>query len=320
VMTGIPAMIINMITIMALAMVLSVFVISAYHRINAEKQINYAAKTYQKILWTLVLMPWLVGLIAAISLVFFDAELYAWQNIIPGIHWHHVDEFNMMSWHGVLASLVVCIVVYALGKSGLELFNNIQKTKVLKSMGHLGSDNSYLLDTDSPMAFVGGYFKPQIFITTGLKKALNPDELAIVLLHEHEHLQNKDALKKLLFRWLSSIFPRNTSIKFQTAMNLSIEQCADQAITSQIRDKSKIAETLLKVKSLSVDTEASHIPQNAVCHYGFDEVERRIRYLLLPEPDKAFPVLSMVMIVPVLNFSCTYFAASAHHLIEHILS
>jgi len=320
VITGIPAMVLNMITIMALGVLLSVIVISFYVKFSAQKQRRYAAKTYQKILWILVLMPWLMGLTAAISLIFFGAELNSLQNIIGAVHWHHVDEFNMMSWHGVLVLVVVFVFAYFVIKSVKELFNNIQKINVLKSMAHLNSDNIFLLDTDSPLAFVGGFLKPQVYLTTGMKKSLRPEELEIVLLHEREHLRNKDPLKKLLFKWLSSFFHSNIANKLQSAMNLTIEQRADQAVTSRFIDKSKIEETLLKIKSLSVGTQASRIPINAVCHYGFGEVEHRIRYLLLPEPDKAFPVLSIVMIVPILKFSCTYFAASAHHLIEHILS
>jgi beta-lactamase regulating signal transducer with metallopeptidase domain len=318
--TGIPAVVINMMTIMALGIFLSVIVVSVYFKYNAQKHKNYSAKTYQNVLWSLVALPWIMGITAAVLLAFFDSELSSMQNIIPGIHWHHIDEFNIQSWHGALGAFVVCFVVYALFKSALNLFNNIQKIKVLKSLATLESDNTYLLDTDSPMAFVGGYLNPQVFITTGMKKALNKDELEIVLLHEYEHLNSKDSLKKLLFRLLSSAYLRDTSIKLQSAMNLAIEQCADSAITSEITDKSKIAETLLKVKSLLKKSKDSTMEQSAICHYAVDEIEQRIRYLLLPEPKKAFPALLIATVVPILAFSCTYFAASAHHLIEQILS
>jgi len=319
VITGTPAFIINMIIIMALGVFLVIVIISLYFKFNAQKQNNYTAKTYQNILWVLVSLPWIMGFVAAVILAFFDAELNSWQNIIAGIHWHHIDEFNVKSWHGVFAVLVFCFVVFAFVKLAINLCKNIQKIKTLKSLAYLESDNTYLLDTDSPMAFVGGYIRPHVFITSGMMEQLNSEELKIVLLHESEHVRCKDSLKKLIFRLLSSVYLGSTSIKLQSAMNLSIEQCADVAITSKIDDKSKIAETLLKVKSILQHTTDIKIDQTALCHYGFDEVELRIRYLLFPEPRKTFPVLLVLIFLPVLAFLCTYFAASAHHLIDYIL-
>lgn len=318
--TGIGAYIINMITIMALGIFLSVIVVSLYFKFNAKNQKSYAAKTYQNILWSMVSLPWIMGIVAAILLAFFDNELNSWQNIIPGIHWHHIDEFYYKSWHGILGVLVVGFVIFAFVKSAVNLFKNIQKINVLKSLSHLESDNTYLLDTDNPMAFVGGYIKPKVFITTGMKEQLNSEQLEIVLLHEYEHVRCKDSLKKLIFRLLSSVYLGKTSIKLQSAMNLSIEQCADNAVTSKISDISKIAETLLKVKSLLNQTSDKKYDTTALCHYGFDEIEHRIRYLLLPEPQKTFPIFLISIISLVLAFSCTYFAASAHHFIEYTLS
>jgi len=320
VITGIGAYIINMITIMALGIFLSVIVVSLYFKFNAKNQKSYAAKTYQNILWSMVSLPWIMGIVAAILLAFFDNELNSWQNIIPGIHWHHIDEFYYKSWHGILGVLVVGFVIFAFVKSAVNLFKNIQKINVLKSLSHLESDNTYLLDTDNPMAFVGGYIKPKVFITTGMKEQLNSEQLEIVLLHEYEHVRCKDSLKKLIFRLLSSVYLGKTSIKLQSAMNLSIEQCADNAVTSKISDISKIAETLLKVKSLLNQTSDKKYDTTALCHYGFDEIEHRIRYLLLPEPQKTFPIFLISIISLVLAFSCTYFAASAHHFIEYTLS
>jgi Zn-dependent protease with chaperone function len=320
VITGIPAYIINMITIMALGVFLSLIVISIYFKLNAKKQKNYAAKTYQNVLWSMVALPWIMGFIASILLSFFDSELNSWQNIIPGIHWHHIDEFNFKSWHGILGVLVVSFVIFALVKSAVNLFKNIQKINVLKSLSHIESDNTYLLDTDNPMAFVGGYIKPKVFITTGMKEQLNSEELEIVLLHEYEHVRCKDSLKKLIFRLLSSVYLGKTSIRLQSAMNLTIEHCADNAITFEISDKSKVAETLLKVKSLLNQSTDKKYDTTALCHYGYDEIDLRIRYLLLPEPQKTFSIVLISIISLVLAFSCTYFAASAHHFIEYTLS
>ncbi len=55
-------------------------------------------------------------------------------------------------------------------------------------------------------SFCFGLLKPQIVITTSLAASLTDKELEAVLLHEQAHLQNRDPLKVLLGKTISSMF------------------------------------------------------------------------------------------------------------------
>lgn len=175
--TGTLAVIINMLTIMALGILLSVAVISLFYTFNNKNQIKYSAKIYQFILWSFVSLPWLVGLVAAIVLAFFDSMLIVIQNIVPDVHWHHIDEFDFFSWHGVLGIFVAVFTLFSLSKNLVSLINNINKIKTLVSLAKSNLQSTYLLETDNPLAFTGGYFKPKVFVTTGL---LNSDRKSVV--------------------------------------------------------------------------------------------------------------------------------------------
>lgn len=105
-------------------------------------------------------------------------------------------------------------------------------------------------------------------------------------------------------------------------MNLTLEQCADHGITQKIRDKSKIAETLLKVNAAFKKSTQLNFNQSTatVCHYGIDEIEYRIRYLLNKKPKSKYPVYLIFTLSILLAISNVYFAASVHHFIEYSLS
>lgn len=123
--TGTLAVIINMMTIMALGILVSVGAVSLYYKYSNRNQVKYSAKVYQFILWTIVSLPWLVGLVAAIVLTFFDTALIAIQSIVADVHWHHIDEFDFYSWHGAIGIFVVVFTLVSL--KDFVLFKNLVK-------------------------------------------------------------------------------------------------------------------------------------------------------------------------------------------------
>jgi Zn-dependent protease with chaperone function len=52
-----------------------------------------------------------------------------------------------------------------------------------------------LVDLAVPVAFCYGYLRPRVLVSTGLVELLPPRELEALLLHEREHLRQRDPLK-----------------------------------------------------------------------------------------------------------------------------
>ncbi|GIW07492.1 MAG: hypothetical protein KatS3mg060_2297 [Dehalococcoidia bacterium] len=61
-----------------------------------------------------------------------------------------------------------------------------------------------LVELDAPLAFCYGYLRPRVLVSTGLLKRLAGPELEALLLHEREHLRQRDPLKVALGRLLAS--------------------------------------------------------------------------------------------------------------------
>jgi hypothetical protein len=68
-----------------------------------------------------------------------------------------------------------------------------------------------------------------------------------------------DPLKKLLFAFCGSFFPRVIGERLNAAMELAMEQCADEAVLNTGKEASAIAKTLIKVTRLAV----AHAPKQA---------------------------------------------------------
>lgn len=78
---------------------------------------------------------------------------------------------------------------------------------LLKIIRSLGLSNKVILVKDHrQFSFCYGIFSPVIIISTALAQSLGEKEIEAVLLHEQSHLINKDPLKILVGRTLSSMF------------------------------------------------------------------------------------------------------------------
>ncbi len=81
-------------------------------------------------------------------------------------------------------------------------------TPELSALGRrLGlADRLRLASDPCPLAFCAGSLRAVVWVTTGLLKTLDQDELAAVLRHERHHVRHRDPLKLLLVRALADAF------------------------------------------------------------------------------------------------------------------
>ena len=92
-----------------------------------------------------------------------------------------------------------------------------------------------------------------------------------------------------------------------------------------VKDKSKIAETLLKVRRLTVKSfgnslDNHSLDNNAFCHFGKDNLNQRVRYLLSDQQEKDFPVFMVGLTAISMLVVCALSTDLFHHLIEYSLS
>jgi Zn-dependent protease with chaperone function len=119
-----------------------------------------------------------------------------------------------------------------------------------------------------------------VLVSESTVALLSPDELHIALKHELAHMQSRDNLKKLVFRFC----PFPGMAKLESAWSQAAELAADDAAVSNLDDAVDLAAALVKLSRL--------VPVGAapVCTVGFvtGSISARVaRLLAWDETDKA---------------------------------
>jgi len=135
-----------------------------------------------------------------------------------------------------------------------NLVSGIKKTKDIKSWAqgtriiYHGVPVRIIHDDELSIAFTAGFFKPEIFISSGLWGSLNEDEKKSVLFHELSHAKARDPLRVIFLKFLSDTFffiPifKWLKIKFEELM----EKSADDAVKTAGVEPLNLASALIKV-------------------------------------------------------------------------
>lgn len=125
---------------------------------------------------------------------------------------------------------------------------------------------------EAPPLTLVGVRKPRVLVSESTVALLSDDELHIALKHELAHMQSRDNLKKLVFRFC----PFPGMAKLESAWSQAAELAADDAAVSKLDDAVDLAAALVKLSRL-VPVEAA-----PVCTVGFvtGSISARVTRLL----------------------------------------
>jgi Zn-dependent protease with chaperone function len=125
---------------------------------------------------------------------------------------------------------------------------------------------------EAPPLTLVGVRHPRVLVSESTVALLNNDELQIALKHELAHMQSRDNLKKLVFRFC----PFPGMAKLESAWSQAAELAADDAAVSKLDDAVDLAAALVKLSRL-VPVEAA-----PVCTVGFvtGSISARVTRLL----------------------------------------
>jgi Zn-dependent protease with chaperone function len=263
-----------------------------------------------------VCAPWLIGFISVAIVLLLSTGLVS--NIVGSqlIHWHHPTQFALNSWHGYFVSIMLAMAIFVALRAAFHAVKSSTTISTLSAMSSPGPEGVRILETNTAAAFTAGIKDPNCYMTSALLGEVNDEEFAIIRLHEMAHIERNDPLKKTLFHLLTTFFPANIATSFNQTMTTAMEQCADAAVVSDQYDKAIIAKTLLKVRLLVAGefTKQFQVPQ--ICHYGLDNIDQRIRYLLADQKGDEIPVLWILSTIGLLAFSYALGTDTIHHAIE----
>lgn len=316
---GTIATLLNGFAIASISFILANIAVSAVVSLLAQKFLNLKVNSRKTILWLLVLLPWLTGALVAVFFVYGSINSSPFVAESAYAHWHHMNSFSWLSWHGITLAIAACLIAYVLLAKFIQLHKHVTELNLLKSFSHRRDGNVYEVELPQASAFTAGIFNKQCFITTGMLQQTSKQEQQVILQHEQAHAEASDPFKKWLFSIFASFFLPVLAARLKLLMTLAMEQQADKRVLDHGYQSTFVASTLVKVASLNANQ--SPVKNNElVANFGADILEQRVFFLLGQlELKPVNKLLTLLLIIIVLGGSVGSID-SIHHLMEELFS
>lgn len=148
-------------------------------------------------------------------------------------------------WSGVL--LVAAGLIHAFFKAGVNILKT-RKAVASLPVKYSGENIALIMDNSLKTAFTCGLFRPRIYISTGLLRGLEKDELRAVFLHELKHKKGYDPLRFLLIGFVRDAFFYLPAIKHMAFFaRLKKEHEADDTAAARLGSPISLASAMIKV-------------------------------------------------------------------------
>ena len=304
----------NVLAIFSITFAVANIFLSALFSMVSQQVLNIQVDSRKLLLWSIVLLPWLVSL--ATSGYLFTS--YHTNGSLTGYgfpHWHHMADFQWYSWHGVSVIALVSYVVFVLARSIKNLLLHKKEVSALLNFANEKEAGVYQLETDNASAFTTGFFTKKSFVTTGLINQTSAEEYDVVIMHEKAHCLANDPFKKWLFSLQCAFFIKPIGHRLKLHMTLAMEQAADNAVIESGTPKLFVASTLVKIAKFNA--QSSVLKSNdLVVNFGADVLEQRIYFLLdrlkLAPVHKGITVILLILLVVISTTSID----GIHHFME----
>ncbi|MFD7158865.1 M56 family metallopeptidase [Kribbella sp. NPDC059898] len=201
----------------------------------------------------------------------FVAEEGAWSPALLRV------DSPVPAWPAAIAGCLVLLALVSVLVTGLRQMRALVEVhracRDLTAVGDL-----VVLDDERPDAFSTPQPAGRVIVTSGLLRALDPRQRAVLLAHEKSHLVHHHAWWNLAAGLAAAVNPvlRPAARAAATA----VERWADEDAARAVGDRRLVATTLVRVAQLQ--TRFAH-PVPLVAATGGD-LEARVRALLAPPP------------------------------------
>ena len=143
--------------------------------------------------------------------------------------------------------------IYALIKAARRMINARRAAKTLNRITTTNNVKTQpgpvvAIKDDLPAAFTFGLLRPRIYISTGLVKKLDRQELLGVFHHELHHKKNLDPLKLFIMNFIAdALFYIPAISALSRSMAIKYELSADAKAAEKINDPLALASAIVKV-------------------------------------------------------------------------
>lgn len=319
---GYMGLLLNLLTVGVISFVVALFTVSAVSHFMRRPSLPFNAVAKRRLLWGMVTLPWMASVVSMALLIVPELLQRQMHWLWSMTHFHHVYEFNFLSWHAFPLLPFCAFFTFLLLRKLLHAVKTSMDLYQLTYFSEVNNEQNtfFVLQTDIPMAFTSGLFRPRSYLTTGLLARLTDQECDIVERHELAHARHFDPLLKYLFSLFAAFFPRSIEGRLNRTMALAIEQSADETVLKQIHDEALISETILKVVRFYNEYNVRHSPSVVSCHFVGGQLQHRIHYLMNEDKGRSLPLWSFSLLALCLVAASSLSVDLFHHTVEQIFS
>lgn len=140
----------------------------------------------------------------------------------------------------LLGSALVSIATLAVITLLFMLYRNLQwgRRRILAldaiSERPAGDHTYRVVDSPALLAWCGGLWRPQIYLSRGLLSRLDGEQLQVVLAHERAHAARRDNLQRTVLFWATFFWPAALRTKIRRDFAGASEQVCDLAAVRQV--------------------------------------------------------------------------------------
>lgn len=146
-------------------------------------------------------------------------------------------------------TIILIILWVKMAIAGVKMIlSKIYSDKFIKNQKFLIQNQYRVIKSEKNLIFTYGLIKPQIYISNQVLKILKNGEKQAVLLHEQNHKNSKDPLKKVVILFIKGFlppFPGKSSLF--DSYDVLTELSSDEYAINQLEEKSVLFEALKKV-------------------------------------------------------------------------
>jgi Zn-dependent protease with chaperone function len=235
-------------------------------------------------------------------------------------HTHHAHLCPLHPWpHGPNAAGALPLAALAVALVALGV-RTLRTRRALRSVASLADgreqDGTVRVHSPRPFAFTAGLVRPLVYVSTGLRDALSPGDLEVVVEHERAHARRRDALTTWAAAWLGFLHLPSTRRRLAADLHAACEQACDADAALRVGDRVDVASALVRVEKLQ--SGAGPWPSVA---FGGGDVGARVEALLAPEIEhRPLPRLPFWLAVAASACLAALVAAPLHHAAETLVA
>lgn len=174
------------------------------------------------------------------------------------------------------------------------------------------------LALDRPFCFTSGFLRPSVWVSKGLWQRLSEEQRATVLAHERAHVRRRDPLQRAAASIGAALLGPNTRREVLTELHLASERVCDEAAARAVRDRLRVAESLLAVERICGGAPAE-ADAAVYAAFGGSGLRERIHGLLEPEAEISPHRLGWRIAAMAVAVAFAFDVLPLHHVVEHAL-